>query len=235
MAKGRSYSRVRTPVLIRDYLSGEAFPGAEEGVSEAIQPARGDYLSSIHRRLKRRVKELDPRCPWPRYPSFVTMLGRLKKLGLVEPAGETEGSGILIIHGDPDAGAAPGDLRLDPVRGVPGAGADPAWGNPVEAIRAIYGIEPAVAVPRPPRPAPVAAEEPPPVKRAPRRPGRPRGRPAPEEPPPPASPALQEARQQLNVRREGLHAQAQTAAGPGGTPDRFVALERTWTTPGGLP
>jgi hypothetical protein len=74
MAKGRSYSKVRTSVLVRDYLSGEAFPGAGEGVSEAIEPGRGDYLASIHRHLKRRIKELNPRYHWPRYHSFVTMI-----------------------------------------------------------------------------------------------------------------------------------------------------------------
>ncbi len=112
MVKGRSFSAIRTPVLIRDYLSGEAFPGAGEGGREAIDPGRGDYLASIHQHVKRRIKELDPR-----YHSFVTMMRHLKKLHLVEPTGETETSDILVLQGDPDAGTAPGDLRLDPARG----------------------------------------------------------------------------------------------------------------------
>ena len=77
MAKGRSFSRVRTPALVRDYLSGEAFPGAPEedgtpGPQEAIDPGRGDFIASIHRHVKRRIKELDPEYHWPRYPSFAT-------------------------------------------------------------------------------------------------------------------------------------------------------------------
>jgi hypothetical protein len=49
----------------------------------------------------------------------------------VEQTSETEPSDILVFQGDPDAGTAPGDLRLDPARGfqehhyyrlAPGAG-----------------------------------------------------------------------------------------------------------------
>ena len=158
MAKGRSFSKVRTPALVRDYLSGEAFP-SEEGTGEAIDPQRGDYLASIHRHLKRRIKELDPAYHWPRYHSFVQLIRHLMKLRLVEHTGETETSDVLVLQGDPPEGASPGDLRLDPARGfqqryywrlTPDSQSDPAWENPMASIRAIYGIE-LVARPRAPR------------------------------------------------------------------------------------
>jgi hypothetical protein len=117
MAKGRSFSRVRTTALVRDYLSGERFHD-ENGTGEAIDPNRGDYLASIHRHLKRRIKELDPRYHRPRYHSFVQLIRHLMKLKLVEHTGETETSDVLVLQGDPDGGgASPGDLRLDPARG----------------------------------------------------------------------------------------------------------------------
>jgi hypothetical protein len=161
MANGRSFSKVRTPTLVREYLSGEPFPGAEEGEREAVEPGRGDYLASIHRHLKRRMKELSAeiasereqpyRYHWPRYHSFATLMRNLMKLRLVERTSEVETSDILVLQGDPgEGGLSPGDLRLDPARGfqqrhyyrlAPGAEADLAWDNPMASIRAIYGIE----------------------------------------------------------------------------------------------
>jgi len=134
MAKGRSFSAIRTPALIKAYLGGEAFPGAGEE-QEVIEPGRGDYMVSIHRRLKRRIKELNPSYHWPRYHSLVTLMRHLMKLRLVEQTGQTETSDILVLQDDPDAGTAQGDPRLDPARGfpqchyyrlAPGAEADPA-------------------------------------------------------------------------------------------------------------
>ena len=164
MANGRSFSAIRTPRMVRDYLSGKPFPTAEgEEGTEAIEPGRGDYLASIHRHLKRRIKELNPHYHWPRYHSFVSLMRNLMKLKLVQQTGEAETSDILVLQGDPDEGGlSPGDLRLDPARGfqqrhyyrlAPGAEADPAWDNPMASIRAIYGIE-LVARPRAPRPPP---------------------------------------------------------------------------------
>ena len=151
MVRGRSFSRIRTPAMVRAYLSGEPFPGPEgEEGGEAIEPGRGDYLASIHRHLKRRIKELNPRYHWPRYHSFVTLMHGLAKLKLVERTGETETSDILVLQGDPDEGGlSPGDARLDPARGfqqrhyyrlAPGAETDPAWDNRMASIRAILGL-----------------------------------------------------------------------------------------------
>ena len=232
MAKGRSYSKVRTPALVRDYLSGEAFPGAE-GEEETIQPGRGDYLASIHRHLKRRIKELDPRYHWPRYHSLVTLMRHLMKLKLVEHTGETETSDVLVLQGDPPDGLSPGDLRLDPARGfqqryywrlTPGSEGDPAWDNPMASIRAIYGIE-LVARPRVPRPVPPEEEPERPVRR-PRGPRRPRRPAAAEEVPAPVSEELQELHRQLELRRLALQTQARFAAQSGADVELFETLEQ---------
>ena len=221
--------------MVREYLKGEGFPGAEEddgtpGAQEAIDPIRGDYLASIHRHLKRRIKELNPLYHWPRSHSFKSLMHNLMKLRLVERTGETETSDILVIQGDPPDGLSPGDLRLDPDRGfqqryyyrlAPGAESDPAWDNPMASIRAIYGIE-LVVRPRVPRPAPV--EEAP--ERAPRRPRRPRRRGAAEEAPAPVSEELQQVHQQLELRRLGLQEQARYAAQSGGVVEIFETLEQ---------
>ena len=226
--RGRSFSVVRTPALVRAYLSGETFP-TEEGGGEAIDPQRGDYIASIHRHLKRRIKELDPRYHSPRYHSFVTMMRHLMHLRLVEQTGETETSDVLVLQGDPPEGMSPGDLRLDPDRGfqqrhyyrlIPGSQGDPAWDNPMASIRAIYGIE-LVARPRAPRPVPPEEELERPVRR-PRRPGRRRA--APEEIPTPVSEKLQDLHRQFELRRQGLLEQARFAAQSGQTVEIFQDL-----------
>ena len=236
MAKGRSFSRVRTPALVRDYLSGEAFPGAPEedgtpGPQEAIDPGRGDFIASIHRHVKRRIKELDPEYHWPRYHSFATLMRNLMKLQLVEHTGETETSDVLVLQGDPDGGGlSPGDLRLDPARGfqqryywrlTSDSQDDPVWENPMASVRAIYGIE-LVARPRAPRPEPEQEAAP---ARPPRRTRRTRRPAAPEEAPAPVSEGLQELHRQLEVRRQELLDQTRSAAQSGETVEIFESLE----------
>ena len=246
MAGGRVFSRIRTPALVKAYLRGEAFPGAPEedgtpGAQEAIDPGRGDYLASIHRHLKRRIKELSAeiarekeepyRYQYPRYHSFVTMMRHLLHLRLVERTGEVETSDLLVLYGDPPEGMSPDDLRLDPDRGfqqrhyyrlAPGAETDLAWDNPMAAIRAIYGIE-VVARPRISRPAPVEEEAP---ERPPRQPRRPRRRGVAEEAPAAVSEELQELHRQLDLRRQGLQEQARYAAQSGGDVGLFEVLEQ---------
>jgi len=133
----------------------------------------------------------------------------LMKLRLVEQTGETETSDILVIQGDPDAGTAPGDLRLDPARGfqqryywrlTPDSQGHPAWENLMASIRAIYRIE---MVARPRRP---------------RRPG------ASEEVLVPVPVALQELHRQLDLRRQGLVEQARFAAQSGQPVEIFQDL-----------
>ena len=230
MVKGRSFSKVRTPALVRAYLSGETFP-TEEGGGEAIDPQRGDYIASIHRHLKRRIKQLDPMYHWPRSHSFVTMMRHLLHLALVERTGETETSDVLVLQGDPPEGMSPGDLRLDPDRGfqqrhyyrlTAGSEGDPAWENPMASIRAIYGIE-LVARPRVPRPVAPEEELERPVRR-PRRPGRRRA--APEEVSAPVSEDLQELHRQLELRRLSLQTQARFAAQSGADVEMFETLEQ---------
>lgn len=236
MARGRSYSKVHTPAMVRDYLSGESFPdrrperevwgkGPGQTPMVAVDQQRGDYIASIYRHVRWRILEIQPRYRWPRYHSMATLVRHLMTLKLVEKTGETETSDILVITGNPPEGASPDDLRLDPARGfqqrdyyrlTPGSQADLAWDNPMASIRAIYGIE-LVARPRAPRPTPLEEEAPARPAARPRRPGRPRRRAAPEEAPAPVSADLLEVHRQLELRREGLLIMARFAAQLGQT------------------
>ena len=174
MVKGRSFSRIRTPILVRRYLSGEPFPDGHDG-QDAIDPAQGDFIASIHRHLKARIRQDDEFYHWPRNHSFVALIRHLQKLAVVEPTGVTETSPLTVLYEDPPEGASHGDLRLDTDRGfqqrhyyrlTPGAEADPARDPPMGTLRIIYGIQAPIA-PVGPRPQAPRA----PGRARPRRPG----------------------------------------------------------------
>ena len=77
MAKGRSFSQIRTPILVRSYLSGEAFPDGHEG-QDAIDPAQGDFIASMHRHVKARIRQDDELYHWPHSYSFNKLIGNLR-------------------------------------------------------------------------------------------------------------------------------------------------------------
>ena len=49
---------IRSPILIRDYLSGEdGFPD-DDPAERAARPTEGDYIARIHRRVKAKFREV---------------------------------------------------------------------------------------------------------------------------------------------------------------------------------
>lgn len=87
---GRAASKVKTPLLVLEYLSGRRdFPGDEEGERD-LRTSEGDYVSRIHQRVKLAILELDPSYQYPRSHSFHTLVNHLRTLGLVEYSERTE-------------------------------------------------------------------------------------------------------------------------------------------------
>ena len=129
---GPAETELRTPQLVRDYLSGQtAFPD-DDAATMSRRQARGDYTASIHRAVKQVLKakglEEQRRLRYPRKHSFLTLIKMLENLGLVEPTGETgapEGPSAGIV-GDSWSFHQRRWLRL-----TPGAENNPAWGDPV--------------------------------------------------------------------------------------------------------
>ena len=77
MAKGRSFSQIRTPILVRRYLSGEPFLDGHDG-QDAIDPAQRDFIASIHRHVKARIRQDDEYYHWPCPHSFQKLIGNLR-------------------------------------------------------------------------------------------------------------------------------------------------------------
>ena len=116
----------------------EPFPDGHVG-RDAIDPAQGDFIGSIHRHVKARIRQDHEYYHWPRSHPFGKLIGNLHKLGLVERTGRRETSPLTVLYGNAPVGLNPGDLRLGPDRGfrqrvyyrlTPGAKADPAWATP---------------------------------------------------------------------------------------------------------
>ena len=215
---GRAVATIRTPLLIREYLSGQPFV-APDGQQTTVVPAEGDYITHIHQVVKVAIRRIDaqrraarPHTPpyqYPRHHSFVTLINHLIKLGLVEQTGRTEepeegGAGQL--------GSARGFQQRTWVRLVPGTADRPEWNDPIGYIAQIYpNVRPGIRPPVPGQPPEIAAP-------APRRP-RPRAPRAPVGPPP-------ELVAQLENRRQTLVRRLQAGAEQGTGVAAFQALER---------
>lgn len=114
---GRAVSHIRTPQLVREYLTKL---GAE-----------GDYVSHIHQAVKAMLQERAPLYHWPRRHSFQALVGRLLWIGLLEKTGqhqdpEDRGAGVM--------GTDQGWRQRVWVRLAPGMEDSPAWTNPMGAV-----------------------------------------------------------------------------------------------------
>lgn len=167
VARGRSASSIRTPLMVRAYLSGEPFPGEDGDVR--IDPAEGDYVARIHQAVKRQIRELDRHYQYPRRHSFQALVRHLITLGLVEVTGQREEPRL---RGAGRGGSVQGFSMRTWVRLAPGARERPEWADPIGFIAQLY---PNVR----PRPAEAPAV---PVPTPPARPARPRRPRAPREP-----------------------------------------------------
>ena len=86
---------VRSPILIRDYLSGpEEFPN-DSPDERADRPTEGD-ISGMHHRVKAKFREVAPDYQRPRAHSFKSLVLMLERLGLFQRAGATEASEEVI-------------------------------------------------------------------------------------------------------------------------------------------
>lgn len=143
---GRGASAIKTPHLIREYLTGR---GTE-----------GDYVSRIHQAVKLMLRERKPGYHWPRKHSFHALVGRLLWIGLLEKTDQREdpqgrGAGVR--------GTGRGWRQRRWVRLVPEKEDDPLWNNPMRASTGVPLIGTPEAEPPPRRrprvPAPEAPEE----------------------------------------------------------------------------
>lgn len=83
---------VRSPILIRDYLSGaEEFPN-DPPDERAARPTEGDYISGMHRRVEAKFREVAPDYQRPRAHLFKSPVLMLERFGLFQRAGATEAS-----------------------------------------------------------------------------------------------------------------------------------------------
>ena len=92
MPLGRGVSRIRTPALIRDYLTGQG-PFAEDPAHElAERLVAGAHVAEIHQRVKQHIKQLSReerfKYQWPRRHSFGARINDLLTLGLLVKTGE---------------------------------------------------------------------------------------------------------------------------------------------------
>ena len=70
--RGRGASSIRTPLLIRDYLSGQGVFPEDTPEERAARPTQGDYIARMHRRIKLYIRDTDPADQYPRYLSFLS-------------------------------------------------------------------------------------------------------------------------------------------------------------------
>ena len=161
---GRGVSRIRTPLLIRDYLAGQG-PFAEDPAEELVERLeQGAYVAEIHQRVKQYIrqlsKELRFKYQWPRRHSFNSRINDLLTLGLLVKTGEAavekvepqqRGAGQLgsASRVDADGVVKRGfSLKLW-VRLAPGADTRPEWADLMGYIDRYYAAK-ALAEGRPP-------------------------------------------------------------------------------------
>jgi hypothetical protein len=164
---GRGVSPIRTPILIRDYLTG---PGAfaDDPPEELAQRlVDGAYVAQIHQRIKQYIKQYTRETrrtyQWPRRHSFQARINDLLMLGLLVETGtraepEHRGAGRL--------GTARGFSERVWVRLAPEAATRPEWADPLgylirlkqqqdpssyQNIRVTGAVLATVALPRPRR------------------------------------------------------------------------------------
>ena len=131
LRRGRGASRIRTPTLVRDYLSGRGpFANASPDVL-AERLSQGDYGARIHQHVKQYIKQMDWKYQWPRRHSFGALLDKLLTLGLLVKTGRQEepqerGAGQL--------GSARGFSLRTYVRLAPGAETRAEWADPIRYI-----------------------------------------------------------------------------------------------------
>ncbi len=215
---GRNRSAVRTPQLVRDYLTGaREFPG-DTSEERAARPVTGDYISRMHARIKRHIREIKPAYQWPRGHSFRSLIRNLRTLGLVETTGARE-------PGKPSP--AEGFEERTFIKLAPGSAARPEWDNIPGALaiyypnillnraKPVHRRPPARDLPRPSRKAGPAAQQP-----REKKPRGPTAAPAPTAPPP-----------QLLTQAKELEALAGNAAVRGSNAQTFIDIynsARAW-------
>ena len=147
---GRSVSRIRTPLLIRDYLMGQG-PFADDPPEELAERLNnGAYVAQVHQRIKRYIRESAPKYQWPRRHSFGARINDLLTLGLLVKTGEATPEKVEPRErGAGRLGEAMGfSLKLW-VRLAPGAEARPEWADLMGYIDRYYAAK-ALAEGRPP-------------------------------------------------------------------------------------
>jgi hypothetical protein len=125
---GRGVSPIRTPILIRDYLTGQGAFADDPPEELAQRLVEGAYVAQIHQRIKQYIRETRPKYQWPRRHSFHARINDLLMLGLLVETGR---------HGEPEQRGAG---RLGTVRGfservwvrlAPDAATRPEWADPL--------------------------------------------------------------------------------------------------------
>ena len=125
---GRGVSTIRTPALIRDYLTGQGVFADDPPEELAQRLVDGAYVGQIHQRVKQYIRETRRQYQWPRRHSFHARINDLLMLGLLVETGRREepqqrGAGRL--------GSAMGFSERVWVRMAPGAEARPEWADPL--------------------------------------------------------------------------------------------------------
>lgn len=153
---GRGVGRIRTPLLIRDFLTGQgAF--AEDPPEDLSQRFNeGAYVAQIHQRVKQHIiqrsKELrfKYQYQWPRRHSFNARINDLLLLGLLVKTGEAAPEKVEPQErGAGQLGSAGGFSKKLWVRLAPGADTRPEWADLMGYIDRYYA-EKALAEGRPP-------------------------------------------------------------------------------------
>jgi len=128
LARGRGASPIRTPILIRDYFTGEGAFSEDPPEELAERASEGAFVAQIHQRIKRYLREVHPKYQWPRRHSFAARINDLLMLGRRVETGRREdpqqrGAGRL--------GTSRGFSERVWVRLAPGAAGRPEWADPL--------------------------------------------------------------------------------------------------------
>lgn len=205
LVRGRGASQIRTPRLIRDYLSGLGVFPEDTPEERADRPTEGDYIARMHRRIKLFIRAANPDYQYPRHSSFVGLVNNLIRLGLLEETGVREdpterGAGVI--------GTAGGFKQRVFVRLTPGSVDRREWSDPIGFIALIYSNVRPAARPLPAAAPPVVIAEPSEI---------------------PAVPPTLTALQALDQRRQAIVAEATNLANTGNAVSQFQTLLRRAT------
>lgn len=132
VTSGRGNSPIRTPQIVRRYLSGETLASERRrgAVVPAVDPLVGDWIGHMHSQVKTYILSERLNYQYPRRHSFQALIGNLLALGLIERTGQ---EAEPVSRGAGQGGTASGFNERVWVRIVPALREDPAWLDPIAA------------------------------------------------------------------------------------------------------